>query len=135
MSGVVCEHPIGLALCMLCGGASTFDPEVIWRSLTPTQASAFLKAAPRVAGPWTDATETHSVGTTKRRVEFRYTDTSIGILNVGDVWEKPDGTGYAWIAHVSRDVYAPHAEGEALSLEAARAACDAALVGAEWILA
>jgi hypothetical protein len=111
------------------------DPAAFWSSLTPAQSLALLRAAPRVAGAWVDATETHAVeGVTKRLVEFRYTDTAIGILNVGDVWEKPEGDGYAWIANVARDVYSAQATGEAPTQAEARTAADAALRAAGWLL-
>jgi len=36
------------------GLAATRNPAAFWSSLTPAQALALLKAAPKVAGPWVD---------------------------------------------------------------------------------
>lgn len=101
------------------------DPAAFWPMITRAQALALLGAAPRVAGEWVPD-DRHG------RSGARYTKTPVGSLDVAGTWVLDDRFG--WHAHVGQSIYDPDAEGTADTLDAAKAAADAALVAAGWVL-
>lgn len=90
------------------GRAAISDPSAFWSALTPAQALALLRAAPKVAGPW-ERTENGDY----RRGPYGHRAASV----FSDKWSTSEAGGE-----------------DTGSTKNARAAADAALRAAGWLL-
>jgi len=95
------------------------DWPAFWQSLTPAETAAALRAAPKVAGPW--STPHARTGYWVRRAAI----TSEVVAKV----ESEDGKDRYYASILDAD-----SSGQTDSLWAAQAAADAALVAKGWVL-
>lgn len=87
------------------------DPSAFWSSLTPAQALALLRAAPKVAGPW------------------RQTGSAVAERQGAFGWAAGANATGRWGLSGSDNRYA-----DVETLDAAKAAADDALRAAGWVL-
>lgn len=106
------------------------DPAAFWRSLTPSQALALLRKAPRVAGSWIERSSPEYGGA--RWARHDSDGIHIAMVDRTGDWNGPALWGYR-IRRGLDDVFTTTHLGESTEVDA-KTACDAALRERGWVL-
>jgi hypothetical protein len=131
---IAAPAPCGFCDEIACAGHELVDvraPSAFWSALSPAQALALLKAAPKVAGPYV---EQHNDRTWTGE-PMRLVHTAIGPLDAAKVGAVgPSAKRFYWSAHVGATIYDEDVWGYCATLDEAKAAADNALKAAGWVL-